>query len=129
MTQYNSVQTFYGKILAVVVLLAGCPSPRPPESPPRRRTPAPDVRSPRRFVPPEAYRQFLMAELAGMGLGARPSQTNFFLIDVQGERTRPGSRAPPWGSGAGEFLATSRGSPAGVALHAGAIAHQGEVAA
>jgi histidinol-phosphate aminotransferase len=34
-----------------------------------------------------AGKKFLMAELAGMGLASRPSQTNFFLIDVQGDAT------------------------------------------
>ncbi len=50
--------------MAVVLLLAACPAPRRADLP-RRRTPA---QSPppqaRRFVPPEAYRQFLLAELA-----------------------------------------------------------------
>ncbi len=44
-------------------MLAGCPSPRTPVVPPRPQTPVarPSVH---RFVPPEAYRQFLLAELA-----------------------------------------------------------------
>ena len=48
----------------MVLLLAACPAPRRTDLP-RRRTPTlrppPEVR---RFVPPEAYRQFLLAELS-----------------------------------------------------------------
>lgn len=66
MTQYKSVQPTNGKNLAVtcaVLLLAACPTP-PGSRPPRRRTPTPQPPAARRFVPPEAYRQFLLAEMA-----------------------------------------------------------------
>lgn len=67
MTQYRSVQSFYGKILAAtatVLLFAACPSSRRPG--PMRPANTRSHRTPeaRRFVPPEAYRQFLLAEMA-----------------------------------------------------------------
>ena len=86
MTEYGSVQSFYRKrlaqsfalfsaangrkstlaaaVAAAALILAACPSPRRPD--PRRPTTARLRRAPnvRRFVPPEAYRQFLLAELA-----------------------------------------------------------------
>jgi tetratricopeptide (TPR) repeat protein len=65
-TQYKSVQPPNGKIQTLacaVLILAACPA-SPGPRPPRRRTPTPRPPAARRFVPPEAYRQFLLAEMA-----------------------------------------------------------------
>lgn len=66
MTQYPGVKVCRKlSVLALALMISGaCPATPPaPPTPPRPRRPLPTVKS-RRFVPPEAYRQFLLAELA-----------------------------------------------------------------